>query len=224
MSATMPRPGHGRHPVGLTIVIALHLAVAALLVLNSKLKWSPPPKPPIDTTLIDDRKIVPPEPTKTLDSVKPTLPTYRPPEFDPRIVADPDTTIIVPHSEGPVNPAGDLGRHDDGPTLVAVVSPHPSLARHAQIDARNLACRPEYPMAAARANAEGVSRIRFTVDSTGHVIAATTLSSSGPTREHRLLDRAAADALQHCPITPGQDADGHATGTTVDVEYAWTLN
>jgi protein TonB len=97
-------------------------------------------------------------------------------------------------------------------------------ARPAVLDAGALGCRPAYPAAAQRAGATGVSKIRFTVDALGHVAAAQILQSSGPTREHRLMDKAAADALAACPVTPGTDESGRAVGGTADVEYVWKLN
>jgi hypothetical protein len=44
--------------------------------------------------------------------------------------------------------------------------------------------------------------------------------SSGPTRAHKLLDRAAADALARCRVPA---APGTAPATT-SVDYLWTLD
>ena len=102
--------------------------------------------------------------------------------------------------------------------------PAPSItARAAKIDANDPACKPEFPAAALRAQVSGVSRIRFTVDANGKVTAADVVGSSGPTREHRLLDNAAKNALATCPFTAGVDADGRKIGTQVEVSYAWKL-
>jgi protein TonB len=224
MNDSMSRPGFGRHPVGLAVVVGLHVALAAVLVLNSKLHLAPhreiPPVSPL-----------PPEPPK-------------PPDDTTRLKAPPlglplNTPLPIPpiEQEKPLDkegPAGDpipFGKTGpiDGPTEgggggVDVDKARPVFGRKpAHIDAQALSCRPTYPALAARNGATGLSRIRFTVDALGRVIRADTLQSAGPTREHRLLDRAAADALQSCPITPGTDENGKAVGTTVDVEYRWAL-
>lgn len=97
-------------------------------------------------------------------------------------------------------------------------------SRRAVLDAGAAQCRPVYPAAAQRAGVTGVSRIRFTVDATGRVAGAQVLQSPGPTRENRLLDKAAADALAQCPVTAGTDDRGRPVGGSADVEYVWTLN
>ena len=72
--------------------------------------------------------------------------------------------------------------------------------------------------------ATGITRIRFSVDATGRIAGSQILQSSGSSREHRLLDRAAAEALAQCPVQVGTDESGRPVGTTTDVEYVWTLN
>ncbi len=69
-----------------------------------------------------------------------------------------------------------------------------------------------------------MSRIRFTVDALGRIASARILQSSGPTREHRLMDKAAAEALAQCPVAVGTDEAGRPVGGTADVDYVWTLN
>ncbi len=78
--------------------------------------------------------------------------------------------------------------------------------------------------AAQRAGATGVTRIRFSVDASGRIAGSQILQSSGPTRENRMMDKAAADALAQCPLQVGTDDMGRPVGTTTDVEYVWRLN
>jgi len=64
----------------------------------------------------------------------------------------------------------------------------------------------------------------FTVDANGKVSGADIIQSSGPSREHRLLDKAAQSALAQCPITVGHDDQGKPIGTKVEVDYTWKLD
>jgi protein TonB len=109
---------------------------------------------------------------------------------------------------------------DDNPAHDPVRVP----ARAARINAGAAQCRPEYPAAAQRAGVTGTSRIRFSVDASGRVTGSRILQSSGPTRENRLLDKAAAQALAQCPVQVGTDEMGRPVGATTDVDYVWTLN
>jgi TonB family protein len=84
-------------------------------------------------------------------------------------------------------------------------------------------CRPVYPAAALRVQAQGVTHIAFHVDETGKVTSAEVVTSSGNSREHRLLDLAAVMALSRCPITPAHDESGHPIASTVTVDYTWLL-
>jgi protein TonB len=98
------------------------------------------------------------------------------------------------------------------------------VARAATIDVRS--CRkPEYPTVAIRANAEGLTKIRFSVDAQGRVDESKTVveQSAGRSREHRALDSAAVEALSKCRFTPGTDETGRPVGAFSVVEYNWKL-
>src|SRR5439155_879202 len=77
-------------------------------------------------------------------------------------------------------------------------------ARAAVIDVSTCE-KPSYPAAAARAEAKGTTKIRFTIDATGHIDSSKTVieRSSGGSREHKLLDRTAVEALSKCKFKPG---------------------
>jgi protein TonB len=81
--------------------------------------------------------------------------------------------------------------------------------------------KPEYPAAALRAEATGTTKIRFTVDAAGVVSKSEIERSAGASREHRLLDRTAVEALSKCRFKPGTDENGKATGGTTVVDYVW---
>ena len=84
-------------------------------------------------------------------------------------------------------------------------------------------CRPDYPPAAVRAQAQGVVKMRFHVDIDGKVTQVDIIGSSGKTREHKLLDHAAAFALARCPLKPLKDENGNPTAGEFDVSYTWRL-
>lgn len=84
-------------------------------------------------------------------------------------------------------------------------------------------CRPAYPPAAVRANVQGVTGLAFHVDATGKVTQVDIVKSSGPTREHRLLDEAAASALSLCPFKAAVGEDGQAIEAVVPISYTWRL-
>ena len=69
---------------------------------------------------------------------------------------------------------------------------------------------PDYPSAALRAQASGLSGVEITVDADGLLVDGRVVSPSGTTREHRLLDRAALEAFALCRFphasTPGTRA------------------
>jgi protein TonB len=174
--------------------------------------------------------------TDTTVTVIPDL--QKPPPPDPKpVVTKPDvfkpTTLIVPPPPIPMDNVTTTVRAttditpqppiDITPRQQVETQPPAVTARAPVIQVANCA-RPEYPAMAARAEATGTTRIAFTVDATGRVAGAQILQSAGASREHKLLDRAAVDALSKCPFQPGLDAGGHPVGGSATVEYAWTLN
>ena len=209
-----------RHPVGLFVVVGLHVVLAAAL-LSARLKTSPPAPPPVALTPLQppppvERQVVdlPQPPQQQLRQMQAPVPDV------PDVPRD-DTLTAAPVDDAPRPPSPPLVAlvGDAGPPAIGRVQPHP-----AHINAGAAQCHPEYPPAAQRAGATGVSRIRFTVDASGRVAGSQILSPSGATREHRLLDRAAAEALAQCPVTPGTDEMGRPVGATTDVEYVWKLD
>ena len=222
MDFALPQHRTDRHPVGLLIVVALHALLAAVLVSARLAAHRPAEPPPIALMPLDPVKPVDPEPQKLPDPVgRQVLPLrVEPPLVD---IEPPPLRTITSEREGPGmktdvvrgGPDGD----DDAVHEVARV-----LARVARIDAGAAQCRPGYPAAAQRAGATGVTRIRFSVDASGRIAGSQILQPSGTSREHRLMDRAAAEALSRCAVQVGTDEAGRPVGTTTDVEYAWTLN
>ena len=212
-----------RHPVGLMVVVGLHVALAAVL-LSAKLKSPPAPPQVIELKPIDQqiKKVEPmpeDEPPKVeLPKREIVIPPFETDKPDPDAIK---AKLITDDFKVPVEPRVEVASIKGEGERREV--PH-FTARHTVLDARAVQCRPEYPAAAQRTGAEGVSRIRFTVDALGKVIGAQILQSSGATREHRLMDKAAAEALAQCPVTMGIDEQGRPVGGTADVEYRWMLN
>ena len=210
-----------RHPVGLLVVVGLHVLLAAVLVSARLARPAVEPTPAVLTPL---DPVKPPEHKEEQlpDASKPTLRT---------LVVDPPIIPVEPQSDTIVAPPDDHVEKT-GPTLVVDVGTpaddsvhNPRVTpRAARIDAGAAQCRPDYPAAAQRAGITGVTRIRFSVDASGRIAGSAIVKPSGALRENRLMDKAAAEALAQCPVQVGTDEMGRPVGTTTDVDYVWNLN
>ena len=96
-------------------------------------------------------------------------------------------------------------------------------ARPPRIDANAPGCRPQRP-ASVPADVEGETTIWYQLSAAGRVNSAEIHHSAGPTREHRLLDNAARNALMRCPFAPALDASGRPVGGIVIVTWSWRLD
>jgi periplasmic protein TonB len=220
MNFALSQRGTNRHPLGLLIVVGLHVVLAGAL-LSAKLRTGAAAPHEVTLTPVDP---TPPVPKRPIDLPQP--PAMQPQVLlapVPQIPDDTPDAIKVTKIDGTIVQPPEVvasAKGDDD----TVHDPIRVLAHQAHINAGAAQCRPDYPAAALRAGVTGVSRIRFTVDASGKVSAAQILQSSGATRENRLLDKAAADALAQCPVTVGTDEMGRPVGATTDVDYVWTLN
>ena len=218
-----PHADAGRHPFGLMVVVGLHVLVAAAL-LSARVIHTRPAEPPA-VAILPERV----QPPRTVRSIELPPPLTKPPVIwvDPtrENPTDPEAPHLTTSDHQPPVDDGGHDHRDDGTTQVAGAEPSLRVTpRAGSVNASATQCRPEYPAAAARASATGVSRIRFTIDLAGKVTNAQILRASGPTREHRLLDQAAAAALAQCPATVGTDDRGRPVASTADVEYVWALD
>ena len=99
----------------------------------------------------------------------------------------------------------------------------PSRAHPPRLVSVESGCKPVYPPAALRAGAQGETVVEMLVDAAGKVRSTEVVQSAGPSPEHKLLDQAAAEALPHCPYTPGTGTDGKPVGARLTVNYVWKL-
>lgn len=76
-----------------------------------------------------------------------------------------------------------------------------------------------YPEPAIRDGAQGTTRIQFIIDATGKATRPLITHGAGMTRAHRVLDRAAAEALVKCQFT----VDEPARERTSAIDYVWRL-
>lgn len=214
----------GKHLTGFTVVVILHIVLGWALLNGLARKIVEVVKGPIETKIIEEVKPPPPPPPENL----PPPPKNAPPP--PSFVPPPEVQIANPAPA----PAITVTREAPPPAPPVAIAPPPAPAAPpapavvrqavpARIDVSSCE-KPEYPSAATRAEATGVTKIRFTVDATGKVSKADLEKSAGSSREHRLLDRAAVEALSKCPFKPGMDEHGKPMGAIAIVEYVWKLD
>jgi protein TonB len=180
--------------------------------------------PPVDIDIVNESATPPPPPEPALPQPRSTVPPlYVAPLPDEVHIATPqEPTVtgspnIVPADKG----WSDLGAR----TSDAAASTAPrAVARPAIANVQ--ACAPggaDYPAAARRAEATGLTRLRFTIDASGTMVRSEVLKSAGSTREHRQLDKVAQDKLSGCHFTAGTDELGRPMGGTFEVDYVWRL-
>ena len=222
MNLAIAARGPARHPLGLSVVVALHVLLAAALLVANTL---PRPTPPETAALL-----LPAPPDRPPAPQPQALPQPREPMLRrlvlpvPELVPEPAPPAAAPLAAlSPVATAS-VGAPTAGPAEPPSAAAARTVARPASLDAGAADCRPDYPAAAQRAGATGITRLRFTIGASGVVTRAEILRSAGPTPEHRLLDRAAAQALQHCLVKVGLDEEGRPVGATTEVEYSWILH
>jgi periplasmic protein TonB len=218
-----------RHSVGLGVVIVMHIVLGWALLNGLARKVVEVIKAPIETKIIEEVKPPPPPPPENLPP--PPKMAAPPPSFvpPPEIqVTNPQQapTITVTREAPPPQPPVSIAPAPAPTPAPAAVAAPPApkvQARPAQINVSSCE-KPEYPAAALRAEATGTTKIRFVVDAAGVVSKADVEQPSGPTREHRLLDRTAVEALSKCRFKPGIDDTGKAVGGTTLVDYVWKVD
>jgi protein TonB len=214
-----------KHPVGLGVVLVLHVVLGWALVNGLGRKIVEVIKAPIETKIIDEVKPPPPPPPENLPP--PPKMAMPPPSFVPppevQVATPQQAPAITVTREAP--PPAPVNLSPAAPTQAPVAAPPAPKAQAvaARIDVGSCE-KPEYPAAASRAEATGTTKIRFVVDAQGVVSKADIERPSGASREHRLLDRTAVDALSKCRFKPGVDEHGKAVGGTTVVEYVWKLD
>ncbi|MDE2371551.1 MAG: TonB family protein [Burkholderiales bacterium] len=183
-------------------------------------------KGPIETKIIEEAKPPPPPPPENL----PPPPKFAPPP--PSFVPPPEVQVNAPPSPAPsitvtreVPPPRPVVVQPTQPKVEAPPPP-PRVAARAAI-ANAAACAPssdDYPAAARRAEATGITKVRFTVGPDGKLASAEVVKSAGPSREHKMLDRVALSKLSECTFKAGLDEHGKPVGGSFDVEYVWKLS
>jgi periplasmic protein TonB len=83
----------------------------------------------------------------------------------------------------------------------ACATNQPPRKRSVNVAAANC-LKPEYPAAAIRSEATGVTRLKVEVNPEGTTTSVIVVLPSGAARQHRLLDRAAVAAFQQCKFPP----------------------
>jgi protein TonB len=217
----------GKHAVGIGIVIVMHILLGWALVSGLARKVVEVIKSPIETKIIEETK-PPPPPPENLPPPPPKLapppPSFVPP---PEVVVQPPPTPAPAITVTPVAPPpapvaiAPAPAPAAPPAPPAPPAPAPVAAQPAIGSVAN--CKPDYPQAALKAEATGTTTIRFTIDANGKMTNAEVIKASGASREHRLLDRTALNALSGCTFKPGRDTNGNPVGASFPVEYVWKL-
>ena len=215
-----------KHPVGVGVVLLLHVVLGCALVNGLGKKIVDVMKAPIETKIIDEVKPPPPPPP---DNLPPPPKTSLPP---PSFMPPPEVQVATPQlapaitvtREAPPSAPVNIAPAPPAPVTAPATAPAPVRAAAKPAIANVQACAPkgeDYPAAALRAEATGTTKIRFTIDAAGKLVKSEVLKSAGASREHRLLDRVATEKLGGCTFSPGIDEQGKPVGGTFEVDYVW---
>jgi protein TonB len=218
----------GRHMVGMGLVLGFHLLLGWALVSGLAQRMVEVIRNPIETKIIEETKPPPPPPPENLPpppKFAPPPPSFVPP---PEVIVNPPptpaptittTTVAPPPQPVTIAPAPQAAPAPAAPAVAPRVAAKPAITNVG-------ACAPkneDYPAAALRNETTGTTRVRFNIGADGKLISADVVRSSGPTREHKALDRIALAKLSECKFQAGNDETGKAVGATTEVDYVWKI-
>ena len=214
----------GKHAMGFGIVVVLHIVLGWALVNGLAQRLVEVIKSPLETKIIEEVKPPPPPPPENL----PPPPKFAPPP--PSFVPPPEVNVQAPPNPAPTITVTRVAPPPSVVTVAPATAAPAAVAVRAQpvrtepkLDFNSAACeRPDYNAAARRAEAQGNVTVLYTMDVTGVINEASVEKSSGPTREHKMLDRLTLEAVKSCKGKPGS-LDGKPEKLTSRVTYVWKL-
>ena len=220
----------GKHLIGLSLVVTLHVALGALLVWGLSRTVVEVVQAPVQATIIEPAKAPPPPPPPRLP---PPPPRTAPPP--PSFVPPPEVVVAPPPAPPPAlattplaPPPAPVRIEAAAPQTVAPPAPAappappaPPLRTAPKLDF-NACAKPEYTASTRRADAQGSVVVVYTMDTSGVISDAHVEKSSGPTREHKMLDRMTLQAVLDCKGRPGT-LDGKPEKLSGRIEYVWKL-
>jgi periplasmic protein TonB len=203
------KEGASRRLTGLIVVALLHIAIVYALVTGLARKVVEVIRPPVETRIIEDVKLPPPQ------DKAPPPPKFAPPP--PAYIPPPEINIQQPLSAQQnaitsVTTAPPPVQAAPRPAPAAVIRVPPV------IDAARSCQPPEYPVASRRNEETGTVTLRFLIGVDGKVVESNVESSSGYPR----LDEAARRALGHCQFKAGT-VDGKPEQSWARLQYVWKL-
>lgn len=218
----------GKHLIGLSLVLALHVGLGALLVYGLSRTVVEVVHAPIEATIIEDTPPPPPPPPPRLPP-----PPRRSAPPPPSFVPPPEVAVAPPPAPAPVitttpvapPPSPPVHIEPAAPEVVAPPAPPAPPAPAVRTAPKlnfNACAKPEYTPATRRADAQGSVIVVYTMDTSGVISEARVEKSSGPTREHKMLDRMTLEAVRACKGQPGT-VDGRPEKLSGRIEYVWKL-
>jgi protein TonB len=203
---------------GLAVVVVFHAVMGYALVNGLARKIVEVVTQPLETKIIEEVK--PPPPQEKLPPPPPRFAAPPPPYIPP-----PEVQVQVPQtvqaitavtSTKPTEPVAMPGqRYAPAPAPVARAAP----VRTAPVVDAGACAKPEYPMAARRAQETGIVQLAFLIDVDGTAVESKVERSSGSRR----LDEAARGALGLCKFRPAT-FDGKPERAWAKIEYEWKLD
>ena len=225
-------PERPRRLWGLAVVGLLHLLLGWALVSGLARRMVEVVRAPVETRIIEEARLPeppPPPPPPPPAPPPPTPATPTPPVAPPAFVPAPEVPVTPPPVPAPTitttpvaPPAAEVAISPAPPVVAAPPAPPAPPVRTAPVLAFGN-CKPDYPAAAFRVEAQGTVQVSFTMEPDGRISEAHVERSAGPTREHKLLDRATVEAVLACRGKPGT-VDGRPERLNGIVRYTWTLD
>jgi protein TonB len=185
----------GKHLIGLSLVVALHVALGALLVWGLSRKVVEVVQAPVQATIIEPAKPPPPPPPPRLPP-PPARAAPPPPSFVP----PPEVVVAPPPAPPPVitttplaPPPAPVRIKAAAPQTVAppapAAPPAPPLRTAPKLDF-NACAKPEYNAAARRADAQGSVIVLYTMDTSGVIKRCARGTIQRTDAQHKMLSTA----------------------------------